>query len=94
MVDNLISFKTFYTEAFIHNQHLVSTFFYLEKAYDTAWTYWIMKDLHRFDLRGRLPDFINNFMKDRYFNLRVGSTFSDSYSQEMGVPQGNILSVI
>ena len=39
----------------MHNQHLVSVFFDLEKTYDTAWKYGIMKDL-----RGCLPGFINN----------------------------------
>ena len=76
---------------------IISTYFpyfIFEKAYDTTWKYWTMKDLHRFDPRGCLPDFINNVLKDRYVKLRVGSTFSDSYLQEMGVPHGNIMSVI
>ena len=44
-------------------------------------------------LRGRLPKFISNFLKDRSFKVRVGSTFSDFHPQEMGVPQGSIMSV-
>ena len=92
-VDHLVRFETFCREAFIHNQHLVSVFFDLEKAYDTTWKYEIMKDLHVFGLRGRLPIFISNFLQDIFFKVRVGSTFSDSHPQEMGVPQGSILSV-
>ena len=68
-------------------------FFDLEKAYDTTWKYAIMKDLRGFGLRGRLPNFISKCLKNRYFKVRVGSTFSDSHPQEMGVPQGSILSV-
>ena len=52
-----------------------------------------MKDLHGFGLRGRLPNFISSFLHDRSFKVWVGSTFSDSHPQEMGVPQGSILSV-
>ena len=92
-VDHLVRFETFSREAFIHNQHVVSVFFDLEKAYDSTWKYGIMKDLHGFSLRGHLPIFIAIFLKDRSFKVRVGSTFSDSYLQEMGVPQGSILSV-
>ena len=92
-VDHLGRFETFCREAFIHNQHLVSVFFDLEKAYDTTWKYGIMKDLHGFGLRGHLPIFIAHFLKDMSFKVRVGSTFSDSHLQEMGVPQGSILSV-
>ena len=93
MVDHLVRFETFCREAFIHNQHLVSVFFDLEKAYDTTWKYGIMKDLHGFGLRGWLPNFISKCLKDRSFKVRVGSTFSASNPQEMGVPQGSILSV-
>ena len=52
-----------------------------------------MKDLHGFGLRGHLPIFIAQLLKDRSFKLRVGSTFFESHLQEMGVPQGSILSV-
>ncbi len=53
---------------------------------------WILKDLHDSGLRGNLPMFIENFLKDRIFNVRLGSTLSETYMQEMGVPQGSILS--
>ena len=85
-VDHLVRFETVCREAFIHNQHLVSVFFDLEKAYDTTWKYEIMKDLHGFGLIGRLPNFISNVLHNRSFKVRVGSTFSDSHPQEMGVP--------
>ena len=52
-----------------------------------------MKDLHGLGLRGRLPTFIEGFLKNRQFQIKVGSNFSQLYDQEMGVPQGSILSV-
>ena len=51
-----------------------------------------MKDLHDIGLRGRLPNFISNFLSARSFNVRIGSTLSDTFEQEQGVPQGSILS--
>ena len=51
-----------------------------------------MKDLHDIGLRGRLPNYISNFLSDRSFNVRIGSTLSDTFEQEQGVPQGSILS--
>ena len=64
----------------------------MEKAYDTTWRYGILKDLHNFGLKGRLPNFIKSFLEDRTIQVRVGSTLSDLYDQEQGVPQGAILS--
>ena len=73
-------------------EHCVAIFFDLEKAYDTTWKYGIMKDLHDIGLRDRLPNFISNFLSDRSFNVRIGSTLSDTFEQEQGVPQGSIIS--
>ena len=68
----------------------MSIFFDLEKAYDTTWKYGIMKDLYGINLRGRLHLFIHNFLYERKLRVRVGTSYSDFYDQEMGVPQGSI----
>ena len=72
---------------------MVTIFFDLEKTYDTTWKYGIMNNLHDMDLRRQLPLFIQNFLSERKFRVRVGTSLSDFYDQEMGVPQGSILSV-
>ena len=92
-MDHRVRFETFVGEGFLNRQHVVSVFFDLEKAYDTTWKCGIMKNLHDMDLRGRLPLFIHNFLSERKFQVRVGTSPSDFYDQEMGVPQGSILSV-
>ena len=46
-----------------------------------------MKDLHEMDLKGRLPMFVENFLWDRSFNVRLGAAISDEFEQ------GSILSV-
>ena len=46
-----------------------------------------MKDIHKLGLRGRLPTFIESFLADRAMQVRVGSTLSDLYDQEQGVPR-------
>ena len=40
-----------------------------------------------------MPHFIDNFLSNRNFKVRVGTTLSDLQGQEEGVPQGSILSV-
>ncbi len=92
-IDHLARLETFIRNGFINNQHVVSIFFDLEKAYDTTWKYGILTDLHNMGFRGRMPHFIDNFLQNREFKVRVGTTLSDSFDQEMGVPQGAILSV-
>ena len=53
----------------------------------------IMNDLHDFGIRGRLAYFISAFLNERQFRVRVGDTLSNPHEQEMGFPQGSILSV-
>ena len=94
--DHLVRLESFIREAFIQLQHAVAVFFYLEKPYDCTctWKYCIMKDLHQAGLRGRLPCFIEGFLKNRQFSVRLGACLSGMFDQEMGVPQGSVLSVI
>ena len=68
-------------------------FFDLEKAYYTTWKHGILKDLYGAGLRGRMPLFIQHFLNNRTFKVRLGALLSDIHNQEMGVPQGSILSV-
>ena len=59
--DHLV--QSFVREAFVQRQHAVGVFFDLEKAYESTWKFGIMRDLHNAGLRGRLPLFIENFLK-------------------------------
>ena len=77
---------------FIKKEHLTPVFFDLEKAYHTTWKYGIMRDLSDFDLKGRLTIFIDKFLSNRNFKVRVGTTLSGVQGQE-SVPQGSISSV-
>ena len=84
--------ETFIRDAFIKKENVVAVFFYSERAYDTTWKYGILKDIHKLGLIGRLPTFIENFLADRTMQVRVGSSLTDYYDQEQGVPQGGVLS--
>ena len=90
--DNLVRLETFIHDAFIKKEHVVAVFFDLEKAYDTTWRYGTLKYIHKLGLRGRLSTFIENFLADRAMPVRLGSSVSDYYDQEQGVPQGGVLS--
>ena len=52
-----------------------------------------MNDLYDFGIRGRFAYFISAFLNERQFRVRVGNTYSNPHEQEMGAPQGCILSV-
>ena len=78
--------------AFRHKQYIISVFLDLEKAYDTCWRHLIIKELYNMGLRGKLPIIITDYLKDRKFQVKIGTNLSETFVQEIGVPQGGVLS--
>ena len=85
-LDHLVRFETFIRNAFVEKEHVLTIFFDLEKAYDTTWKHGILADLWDLGFRGHLPRFIQSFLSERSFRVRVGTTLSELHEQ------GSILS--
>ena len=69
----LVSLERYLRDAFAQRQQAVGLFFDLEKAYETTWKYGIIRDLHRIGLRGRLPVFVSEYLRDRRIRVRIGT---------------------
>ena len=91
--DALVRLETAILESFANKNHLVAVFFDIVKAYDTTWRFGILRKLHYVGVRGALGFFISNFLHQRNFKVQIGTTLSNNYVQEQGVPQGCVLSV-
>ena len=92
--DHLVRLNGYIRNAFAEKENVIAVFFDLENVYGTTWKHGILSDLYDLDFRGHLPTFIDGFLSHRLFQVRTGSTLSDTFEQEMGVPQGSILSPI
>ena len=91
--DAIVCLETAIHKSFERKHHMLAVFFDLEKAYDTTWKHGILMKLHAIGLRGALPNLIRDFLTNRKFRVRVGSSLSDPEVQLEGVPQGCVLSV-
>ena len=91
--DHLVSLERYLRDAFAQRQQAVGLFFDLEKAYETTWQYGIIRNLHRISLRGRLPVFVSEHLRVRGIRVRIGTTLSDEFYPEEGVPTGGVLAV-
>ena len=80
--DWLIRLETFICNGLIRNHHVVTIFFYLEKAYDTTWKYGILKELHKIWITGDMATFVKKFLSHRTFRVQHGNVRSDLYEQE------------
>ena len=91
-LDHLVCFENFIWEAFARKKQVLAVFFDLEKAYDTTWKHGILTDL----FLSRIPKQTSYLYSEYSFwpslQVKSGTTFSNSYLQENGFPQGSILS--
>ena len=82
-LDHLVRFETLIRNAFVKKEHALIIFFDLEKAYDTTWKHGILADVWDLSFRGHVPRFIQSFLSERSFRVRVGSMLSGLHEQEM-----------
>lgn len=93
-IDPLLLLSHEIQEAFSRRSFVSSVFFDIQKAYDTSSRQRILEQFHKIGLKGALPIFIKNFLTNRSFRVRIGHTLSGILTQEEGVPQGSVLSVL
>lgn len=91
-LDQIVRLEKYIKDGFVENKHTVAVFFDIKKAYDTTWRYIILKFLKDNDIDGPIAIYIQNFLKDRTFQVRIGNVMSDVEVQENGVPQGAVIS--
>ena len=53
----------------------------------------ILRKLFGYGIRGSMGLFLQNFLSNRSFRVRIGNHLSSTFAQENGVPQGGVLSV-
>ena len=91
-IDHLVQLQTDIRLALSHKLHTIALFFDLQKAYDTAWRYGVLRSLHDYGLRGPLPMFVANFLANRSIRVRIGGSLSRAVPLREGIPQGSVLS--
>lgn len=90
--DHLVQLEAELQYTFIQKQIAIGVFFDAEAAYDRVWKYGVLQKLHNLGFRGYLPKFVEQFLSGRMFRVRIGSTTSNIFRQENGLPQGCVLS--
>lgn len=90
---NLLNIKNEIQTAIQNKQKLGIISFDIAKVYDTAWRSRIIYKLNQILSKGNMLYFINNFLRNRTFQVKTSNSLSDPFTQENGVPQGSTISV-
>ena len=59
-----------------------------------VWKHLVLKILSAIGLKGNLPEFISNFLKNRKIKVKIGDILSQAFNLDNGLPQGSVLSCI
>ena len=62
-----------------------------QKAFDSVPHKRLLRKLEAYGIAGKTLAIVEDFLSGRTFRVRVGSTFSDSFTVSSGVPQGTVL---
>uniref|UniRef100_A0A8C2KZI6 Uncharacterized protein n=1 Tax=Cyprinus carpio TaxID=7962 RepID=A0A8C2KZI6_CYPCA len=80
--------------AMANKEVVMSVFLDIEKAYDTVWKEGLMIKLYDAGVRGRMLNWIKDFLKERTIQVRVDGSMSSKENVENGTPQGSVISPV
>ena len=90
-VTNLIEALNIWTEALSHNLPVDIVYLDFEKAFDKVPHERLLKQLHRYGIRGNLLTWIRSYLHNRTQQVRVNGQLSATAQVLSGVPQGSAL---
>ena len=90
--DNLVRLVTDIRTGFYMKKKTLAVFLDIKAAFDRVQKPALTHKLHQAGLRGHLAHFLTNFLNNRTFRVRCGTSLSDTTHQDQGLPQGSVLS--
>lgn len=91
-IDPLIRIEGDIRCALRNKQHCIAVFLDITKAFDSVCHRELLEILQEIGLHGNLPKFIEGFLDNRTFRVRINNSLSKAQNFQCGVPQGSILS--
>uniref|UniRef100_A0A3Q2ZQ74 Reverse transcriptase domain-containing protein n=1 Tax=Kryptolebias marmoratus TaxID=37003 RepID=A0A3Q2ZQ74_KRYMA len=81
-------------KAQVNKESVVAVFFDIEKAYDMMWVEGLLIKLYKMGIKGKIFNWIKDFLANRKLQVRIGEVVSGKYVVENGTPQGSIISPV
>lgn len=91
-VTNLVSFLQFSATCVLRRQQCDVIYFDLSRAFDVVNHRLLLNKLsNNFGLSSKYIKFFHSYLTERFFQVKVGNSFSDLFDVPSGVPQGSNL---
>ncbi len=93
-MDAVVKVSNEIEKTFKMKQLMNIVFFDIEKAYDSMWKEGLLIKLNKIGIRGRLYNWVLDFLSERRFRVKVGSEVSEEFEIINGIPQGSVISPV
>ena len=91
-LEPLVNIEEHIRHSFRDKKVTIAIFFDIERAYDCTWKYQILKTMENAGINGQLAMFIQNFLNERSFQVKIEDELSNKHTQINGIAQGSVLS--
>jgi len=92
--DQILKLQDTILKKFKNKEHVLAIFIDFEKAYDMLHVPTLLKKFQKLGIVGNTFNWVENFLSNRTFQVKVGAEFSDKLIQQNGTPQGSVLSAL
>lgn len=93
-VDHLVRLESAVNKGFAYGASTVAVFLDIQKAYDMVWRKGIVIKMKQMGFGNRVLRWVNNFLSERYIQVKINGILSEKFIVENGLPQGSVISPI
>ena len=90
--DNLIYMTQKITQAFHSKLKICAIYFDIQSAFDKVWHTGLISKIIKMNFPSYLILWLNNFLENRKYRVKVNETNSNWFDSKVGCPQGSVLS--
>lgn len=91
-IHHILRLQDYILKKLKNKESVLAVFIDFERAYDMLHVPTLLHKLQNIGITGHTFNWIESFLSNRTFQVKVGAELSDKYRQENGTPQGSIIS--
>jgi ribonuclease HI len=91
-IDQILKLQDTILKKLKNKESVLAVFIDFERAYDMLHVPTLLRKLQTMGIVGHTTNWIENFLSNRTFQVKVGSEFSNKLIQQNGIPQGSVIS--
>jgi len=93
-MDQILKLQDIILKKIKNKEHVLALFIDFERAYDMLHVPTLLRKLQTLGIVGNTYKWIENFLSNRTFQVKVGTELSNILKQQNGTPQGSVISPI